>query len=167
MATRPILTAEYFDNWYADMVGSQVKDEIEQRHLGLPPHLLSTSLLGWDAIAEVVEGLRLSAGDTLLDLACGRGGYGLEVSARTNARLIGVDFRRGRTPSQRAGHTTRSHGGLPRRRPDRDRPGRRLSQRRALCRRDPVRRGAGGRLPRTAKGSGPRGSSRADVLGIP
>src|SRR5437879_11613166 len=92
MATRPMLTAEYFDNWYADMVGSQVKDEIEQRHLGLPPHLLSTSLLGWDAIAEVVERLRLSAGDTLLDLACGRRGYGREVPARTNARLIGVDF---------------------------------------------------------------------------
>jgi hypothetical protein len=25
--------AQYFDNWYADMTGSPVKDEIEQRHL--------------------------------------------------------------------------------------------------------------------------------------
>jgi SAM-dependent methyltransferase len=92
METRPPRTAAYFDGWYADMVGSPVKDEIMQRHLGLPAHLLSTSLLSWNGIAEVVEELRLSAGDTLLDLACGRGGYGLEIAARTGARLVGVDF---------------------------------------------------------------------------
>jgi SAM-dependent methyltransferase len=92
MESEPQLTAAYFDGWYADMVGSVVKDEIQQRQLGLPPHLLSTSLLGWDGIAEVVEELALSPGDTLLDLACGRGGYGLEIASRTGARLVGVDF---------------------------------------------------------------------------
>jgi len=84
--------AEYFDGWYANMTTSPVKDEIQQRHLGLPPHLLSTSALGWEGVAEAVAALRLSAGDTLVDLACGRGGYGLEIAARTGARLIGVDF---------------------------------------------------------------------------
>ena len=84
--------AEYFDGWYADMVTSPVKDEIQQRHLGLPPQLLSTSLLSWEGIAEVVAALRLSPGDTLVDLACGRGGYGLEIAGRTGARLVGVDF---------------------------------------------------------------------------
>jgi len=84
--------AEYFDHWYADMAVSPVKDEIQQRHLGLPPHLLSTSLLGWEGIAEVVTALRLPGGATLVDLACGRGGYGLEIAERTGARLIGVDF---------------------------------------------------------------------------
>ena len=88
----PRLTATYFDGWYADMVGSEVKDGIEQRTLGLPPHLLSTSLLSWEGIAEVVEALGLTPGDTVLDLACGRGGYGLEIAARTGARLVGVDF---------------------------------------------------------------------------
>jgi cyclopropane fatty-acyl-phospholipid synthase-like methyltransferase len=68
------------------------RDDIHQRHLGLPPRLLSTSLLTWDGIADVVEALRLEPGDRLLDLACGRGGYGLEIAARTGARLIGVDF---------------------------------------------------------------------------
>ena len=102
--------AAYFDGWYADMVGSPVKDEIQQRHLGLPPRLMSTSLLGWDGIAEVVEALRLSPGDTLLDLACGRGGYGLEIAARTAARLVGVDFspeavRQARAHAQRLGRT--------------------------------------------------------------
>ena len=84
--------AEYFDHWYADMSVSPVKDEIQQRHLGLPPYLLSTSLLGWEGIAEAVTALRLPGGATLVDLACGRGGYGLEIASRTGARLIGVDF---------------------------------------------------------------------------
>jgi SAM-dependent methyltransferase len=92
MEPEPGSLAEYFDHWYADMTGSPVKDEIQQRHLGLPPHLLSTSLLGWEGIAEVVAALRLPGGGTLVDLACGRGGYGLEIAGRTGARLAGVDF---------------------------------------------------------------------------
>jgi hypothetical protein len=60
------------------MAGSPVPEETEQRHLGLPPDLLSTSLLSWEGIAEVAGALRLSPGDLLLDPACGRGGYGLD-----------------------------------------------------------------------------------------
>ncbi len=86
------LTASYFDGWYADMVGSVAKDEIQHRQLGLPAPLLSTSLLSSKGIAEVVEALGLSRGETLLDLACGRGGYGLDIATRTGARLVGVDF---------------------------------------------------------------------------
>ena len=55
------------------------KDEIVQRNLGLPAQLLSTSLLTWDGVAEVAQALQLTAGDVLLDLACGRGGYGVEL----------------------------------------------------------------------------------------
>ena len=84
--------AQYFDDWYAGMAVSPVKDEIQQRHLGLPPDLMSTSLLSWEAIAEVTRALALSPGVALLDLACGRGGYGLEIAARTGARLAGADF---------------------------------------------------------------------------
>jgi SAM-dependent methyltransferase len=84
--------SEYFDHWYADMAVSPVKDEIQQRHLGLPPQLLSTSLLGWQGIAEVAAALRLPAGGTLADLACGRGGYGLEIAGRAGARLVGIDI---------------------------------------------------------------------------
>lgn len=91
MSTPPP-SAHYFDGWYADMVGSPVKDDIQRRHLGLPSRLQSTSTLPWDGIADVVTALRLPAGGTLLDLACGRGGYGLEIAGRTSARLVGVDF---------------------------------------------------------------------------
>jgi SAM-dependent methyltransferase len=92
MEPSPDLTAEYFDGWYADMVHSTAGDEIMRRHLGLPSYLLSTSLLSWNGIGEVVDALRLAPGRTLLDLACGRGGYGLEIANRTGAVLVGVDF---------------------------------------------------------------------------
>ena len=112
-SSRPEL-AQYFDDWYAGMPQSPVKDEIQQRHLGLPAYLLSTSLLTWAGIAEVTEALRVPPGGTLLDLACGRGGYGLEISARSGARLAGVDFsaeavRQGR---QQAGRQGRQQAGF-------------------------------------------------------
>lgn len=84
--------AAYFEGWYADMAASPAKDEIQQRHLGLPPELLSTSLLTWPGIGEVEQALGLTPTAVLVDLACGRGGYGLELATRAGARLIGVDF---------------------------------------------------------------------------
>src|SRR5512142_3251289 len=92
MASATTPTADYYDRWYAEMALSPARDAIVRRHLGLPAHMLSTSLLTWDAVDDVRAGLRLSPGRTLLDLACGRGGYGLEVAHRTGARLVGVDF---------------------------------------------------------------------------
>lgn len=84
--------AEYFDQWYADMTVSPTRDQIIARTLGLPADLQSTSHLTWDGIAEVTEKLRVPRGGLLLDAACGRGGYGIEVARRTGARLLGVDF---------------------------------------------------------------------------
>ena len=46
---------------------------------------------GWRS-ARSSTGLRLKPSDVLLDLACGRAWYGLEITARAGARLIGVDF---------------------------------------------------------------------------
>jgi SAM-dependent methyltransferase len=86
------LSAEYFDGWYHDKAGTPEVDEVHRRVLGLPPTVPSSSCLPGDGIAEVADELRLAPGYVLLDLACGRGGYGREVAARTGARLIGVDF---------------------------------------------------------------------------
>ena len=83
---------QHFDSWYTAMATSPRRDEIVQRYLGLPAGMLSGSLLPWDGIADVVDLLGLPVPATLVDLACGRGGYGLEVAARTGASLIGVDF---------------------------------------------------------------------------
>ncbi|MDR7363780.1 class I SAM-dependent methyltransferase [Nocardioides marmoribigeumensis] len=93
--------ADYFDRWYADLrapgpgdlrTAAVDKDEVHRRHLGLPERLPSNSLLTWDGVAEVHGLLRLPAGGHLVDLACGRGGYGLELATRAAARLTGVDF---------------------------------------------------------------------------
>jgi SAM-dependent methyltransferase len=86
--------AAYFDQWYADMTSSSVRDAIVARALGLPPELQSSSLLTWQGIAEVTEALDLPKDGQLVDVACGRGGYGIEVARRAGARLCGVDFSR-------------------------------------------------------------------------
>jgi SAM-dependent methyltransferase len=85
-------TAEHFDTWYAAMAASPAREALVRRHLDLPGDLLSTSLLPGEGLAEVVAALGLAPGATLLDLACGRGGYGLEIVRRTGVDLIGVDF---------------------------------------------------------------------------
>lgn len=85
-------TSADFDSWYADRVESPIVDELVRRVLHLPPYLQSTSLLSGDGLDEVVAALDLRDGQVLLDLACGRGGYGLEIAQRSSARLVGVDF---------------------------------------------------------------------------
>ena len=84
--------AAYFDQWYEDMTTSPARDAIVARILGLPPELQSTSMLTWPGIAQATEALRMPPGGLLLDVACGRGGYGIEVARRTGAHLLGVDF---------------------------------------------------------------------------
>ncbi|WP_410573593.1 class I SAM-dependent methyltransferase [Amycolatopsis sp. cmx-4-61] len=86
------LSAAEFDRWYAERVESPAADELVRRVLGLPPGLQSTSLLSGAALDEVVAELALREGQVLLDLACGRGGYGLEIARRSGARVVGVDF---------------------------------------------------------------------------
>jgi SAM-dependent methyltransferase len=86
------LDAAYFDQWYADMGTSPARDAIIARAMGLPPQLRDAGTLTMAGIGEVTEALRLKPGALLLDIACGRGGYGIEVALRAGARLAGVDF---------------------------------------------------------------------------
>jgi SAM-dependent methyltransferase len=84
-------SAEYFDGWYADKSAAPQVAEITNRNLGLPPDA-QAGIVPAMAIDEIAGELRLRPGDALLDLACGRAWYGLEIAARAGARLIGVDF---------------------------------------------------------------------------
>jgi SAM-dependent methyltransferase len=84
-------SAEYFDGWYADQAATRVVAEIMNRHMGFPPGTRAGTVPA-EAIPELTEALRLSPGSTLLDLACGRGAYGLLVTRQAGTALIGVDF---------------------------------------------------------------------------
>ncbi|GLY30685.1 hypothetical protein Kisp02_40500 [Kineosporia sp. NBRC 101731] len=71
---------------------SPVKDAILARRLGMPADFGPVGVLPFGALDEVTEGLALTEGALLADIACGRGGYGIEVARRADARLAGVDF---------------------------------------------------------------------------
>jgi SAM-dependent methyltransferase len=88
----PARDAAYFDQWYADMAASPARDAIVARTLGLPPELQFASALTWEALEELTRELHLPPEGLLLDIACGRGGYGVEVALRAGARLVGLDF---------------------------------------------------------------------------
>ena len=169
--------ADYFSSWYADMGEVPDKDRLWTRLLGLPPHVLSTSALTGPALDEVAGILRLDPGDVLLDLACGRAGYGLELAARSGARLDRARLRRSRDragPRQRRPARPRRPRRPARRRHDRDGAAPGIRERGALrgCRAVPsrlrrhVRRGAPGAPSRRgrrlhgvggAEPAGPRG----------
>jgi SAM-dependent methyltransferase len=84
-------SAEYFDGWFADRAATPAVDEIMNRHMGFPPGTRA-GVVPAEAIPELAGELRLMPGSTLLDLACGRGAYGLLIAQRTGASLVGVDF---------------------------------------------------------------------------
>jgi len=65
--------------------------EIMNRHMGFPPGTRA-GVVPAEAIPELAEELRLGPGSSLLDLACGRGAYGLLVAKQAGAQLTGVDF---------------------------------------------------------------------------
>jgi SAM-dependent methyltransferase len=85
------LSAGYFDGWYADRVAAPAVDEIMNRHMGFLPGMRA-GVVTAEAIPELAGELRLTPGSTLLDLACGRGAYGLLIAQKSGASLIGVDF---------------------------------------------------------------------------
>jgi SAM-dependent methyltransferase len=84
-------SAEYFDGWYANQAAMPAVADIMNRHTGFPPGTRA-GVVPAAAVPELAEELRLRPGGTLLDLACGRGAYGLLVARQAGALLIGVDF---------------------------------------------------------------------------
>ena len=90
MAPKP-LSAEHFDGWYANQAARSAVAEIMNRHMGFPPDTRAGVVVA-EALPELAEELRLRPGSTLLDLACGRGAYGLVIARKAGTSLIGVDF---------------------------------------------------------------------------
>src|SRR6202451_3589421 len=84
--------ADFFNQWYTEMGRSTRRDEIARRALGLPSDMDASGVLPWAALAEIAAALNLAPGQLLVDLGCGRGGYGPEIARQTRARLLGPDF---------------------------------------------------------------------------
>lgn len=84
-------SAEYFDDWYVNQAATSTVADIMNRHMGFPRETRA-GVVAAEAVPELTAELRLGPGDTLLDLACGRGAYGLLVARATGASVIGVDF---------------------------------------------------------------------------
>ena len=90
--SRMARNAGFFDQWYAEMGRSGLRDQIVRRALGLPADMDASGLLPWAGVTEVAAALNLAPGQLLVDLGCGRGGYSLEIARQTGARLLGLDF---------------------------------------------------------------------------
>jgi ubiquinone/menaquinone biosynthesis C-methylase UbiE len=58
----------------------------------LPPEVEPFSFVSAALLRHVAQALRLSPGQTLADLGCGRGGPGLWLAREAGVSLVGVDF---------------------------------------------------------------------------
>lgn len=86
------VTAEYFDNWFADIDRSAGRQALFTEALGVPPEVGPSNLVPLAGLQEIAALLRLPPDGELVDFACGRGGPGMWVARELGAELVGVDF---------------------------------------------------------------------------
>jgi ubiquinone/menaquinone biosynthesis C-methylase UbiE len=84
-------SAAYFDGWYANQAATSAVADIMNRSMGFPADIRA-GVVPAEAIGEIAWQLRLNPGGTLVDLACGRGAYGLLIARDAGAKVVGVDF---------------------------------------------------------------------------
>jgi SAM-dependent methyltransferase len=86
------VTAEYFDAWYTDIAASPARQQLFTDHLGLPAEVGPSNHVPLIGLQSIASALEVSAGEVIVDLACGRGGPGMWIARELGAKLIGVDF---------------------------------------------------------------------------
>lgn len=86
------VSVEYFDNWYADIASSPLRQQIFTDHLGLPAEVGPSNQVPLKGLRAIALALEVSAGERIVDLACGRGGPGMWIARELGTQLIGVDF---------------------------------------------------------------------------
>ena len=91
---RPGITPETFDRAHGTTAKSELMWRLARKAYGddYPGELQPWGMTTWWTLGRFVSGLRIGAGQHLLDLACGRGGAGLWLARATGARLTGVDW---------------------------------------------------------------------------
>jgi SAM-dependent methyltransferase len=90
MSERPPLTPDVFDSAFREAARSVWT----QRVIGadLPAEVDPYSFVTLDGLLEIARALAACRGETLVDLACGRGGPGLWLAGQIGAALVGIDF---------------------------------------------------------------------------
>jgi SAM-dependent methyltransferase len=97
MTDRPVPTTtdwrQVFEDTYA-AAASPTQEQIWREVFGdeYPAGLDPYSFVTRSELARFAEEVRVGAGDSLVDIGCGRGGAGLWVAAATGAELIGIDI---------------------------------------------------------------------------
>jgi SAM-dependent methyltransferase len=88
------IPVEEFDEAYEAVERSARVAALVREALGgdLPPEVEPYSFVPLAGLRRIATALRLTPGDTVVDLACGRGGPGMWVTRETGARLVGVDY---------------------------------------------------------------------------
>jgi cyclopropane fatty-acyl-phospholipid synthase-like methyltransferase len=86
------VTADYFDQWFADIAASDVRQQMFSEFLGVPPEVGPSNMLPLIGLQAVAAAVELEPGAVLVDVACGRGGPGMWISRETGSDLTGIDF---------------------------------------------------------------------------
>jgi SAM-dependent methyltransferase len=86
------VTADYFDQWYADIAGSTARSELFSEVLGVPPEVGPSNLVPLAGLREVATALQVAGDAEIADFACGRGGPGMWIARELGAELVGIDF---------------------------------------------------------------------------
>jgi ubiquinone/menaquinone biosynthesis C-methylase UbiE len=88
------VTVDDFDRAHGKAAKSDLLWQVSNRAYGhdCPTELQAWGGTTWWTLGRFVTGLRLSPGQLLLDLACGRGGVGLWLARALNVNLVGVDW---------------------------------------------------------------------------
>jgi ubiquinone/menaquinone biosynthesis C-methylase UbiE len=85
-------TAADFDQGFSAGSSAGLRRVWELAAPELPPEVEPFSFVSAALLGHVARALRLSPGQTLADLGCGRGGPGLWLARETGVSLVGVDF---------------------------------------------------------------------------
>lgn len=90
----PGLNASTFDREYAAIDSATVRWHIAANAFGeeYPAEVQPWGMTTWWLLGRLVAAARLSPGDLVVDLGCGRGGPGLWLARATGAQLVGIDW---------------------------------------------------------------------------
>ena len=90
MSDRPPLTPSTFDSLFREAAQS----DWTKRVIGteFPAEVDPLSFITLDGLHQIARWLAPCRGETLVDLACGRGGPGLWLARQIGAALVGIDF---------------------------------------------------------------------------